>query len=111
MRSIVRVYGRGYNPAVNPWFERLRDELLRELGDDPGLAEALTLAGQDAEALLELAREAAHGSGARQFAPLATFLAGRLVQARGGDPAERVRLIRLVESAVRSAGPAGEERG
>lgn len=96
---------------MNPWFDRVRGSLLGALGDDPALVEALTLTGEDARALLDLARDAAHGSGARHFAPLATFLAGRLVQARAADPAERGRLIRLVAAAVEAAGPAGDEAG
>jgi hypothetical protein len=95
---------------VNGWFERVRDAVLRDLGDDPALAEALTLTGEDARVLLDLAREAAHGSGARHFAPLATFLAGRLVGATA-DPGERARLIGLVAAAVAAAGPAGDEVG
>jgi hypothetical protein len=98
-------------PAVNAWFDRVRVSVLRELGDDPALAEALTLTGEDAGALLDLARDAAHGSGARHFAPLATFLAGRLVQAGSAEPAERARLIGLVAAAVQAAGPAGDEAG
>jgi hypothetical protein len=96
-----------YNPAVNAWFERLRDAALSELGDDPALRAALTLDGADAKALLDLARDAAHGSGARHFAPLATFLAGRLVEQRSGrDPAE---LIAVLARAVPAAGAAGED--
>jgi len=37
-------------PAVNAWFDRVRVSVLRELGDDPALAEALTLTGEDARA-------------------------------------------------------------
>jgi len=45
----------------------------RALGDDLGDAEA--------EILLDLAREVAHGT-ERRFAPLSTFVAGRFVAAR-----------------------------
>jgi hypothetical protein len=96
---------------VNAWFDRLRDAVLSELGPDPAAGEALTLSGDDARALLDLARDAAHGSGARHFAPLVTFLAGRLVGVAGADPAERARLIGLVAAAVQAAGPSGEESG
>jgi hypothetical protein len=99
--------GEAYNPAVNAWFERVRDGVLAELGDDPALRAALTLDGADAKALLDLARDAAHGSGARHFAPLATFLAGRVVEQKGGsDPSE---LIGVLARAVRAAGAAGED--
>ena len=96
---------------MNAWFDRLRDGVAAELGrDDPAMAAALTLTAQDAQALLDLARDAAHGSGARQYAPLATYLVGRLVElSAGADPAERARLIEAVARAVRAAGPAGSE--
>jgi hypothetical protein len=91
---------------MNAWFERVRDGVLAELGDDPALRAALTLDGGDAKALLDLARDAAHGSGARHFAPLATFVAGRLVEQKGGtDPKA---LIAAMARAVQAAGPAGE---
>jgi hypothetical protein len=90
---------------MNAWFDRVRDGVLAELGDDPALRAALTLDGADAKALLDLARDAAHGSGARHFAPLVTFLAGRLVEQRGGSqPSE---LIAAVARGVQAAGAAG----
>jgi len=91
---------------VNAWFDRLREALVADLGD-PGLDAPLRLEPADADALLELAREAAHGSGARQYAPLATYLAGRLVQARGAGPEERRALFAAVARAVAAAGAAG----
>jgi hypothetical protein len=95
---------------VNAWFDRLRDALIAELDPaDPRLAAMLHLTREDATALLELAREAAHGSGARQFAPLATFLAGRLVEALDVDGTRRADLIAATLRAVRVAGPAGSE--
>jgi hypothetical protein len=91
---------------MNAWFERVRDGVLGELGDDPAVRAALGLDGADAKALLDLARDAAHGSGQRHFAPLATFLAGRLVEQRGGTAS--ADLIAAVARAVRAAGPAGD---
>lgn len=91
---------------MNAWFERVREGVLAELGEDPALRAALTLDGDHAKALLDLARDAAHGSGARHFAPLATFLAGRLVEQRDGDEANG--LIAAVARAVQAAGVAGE---
>jgi hypothetical protein len=91
---------------MNAWFERVRDGVLAELGDEPALRAALTLDADQAKALLDLARDAAHGSGARHFAPLATFLAGRLVEQQGGrDPKE---LVAAVARAVQASGIAGE---
>lgn len=54
------------------------DELATALGVDP-------LTDAQAEALLMVAREVAHGV-ERKSTPLAAFLLGRSVQARGGDP-------------------------
>src|SRR5262249_4618290 len=95
---------------MNAWFDRLRTSVVAERGpDDAAVADALALTGADAQALLDLARDAAHGSGARQYAPLATYLAGRLIQQSGqaADPEARARLIEAVARAVRAAGAAG----
>lgn len=96
---------------MNAWFERLRAAVASELGGEGGTAAALELTPDDARALLDLARDAAHGSGARQYAPLATYLAGRLVQARasGADEAARATLIAAVARAAQAAGPAGPD--
>jgi len=97
---------------MNAWFDRLRASVLAELGrDDPALAAALLLTPDDARALLDLARDVAHGSGARQYAPLATYLAGRLIErgSAGADPAARAKLIEAVARAAQTAGPAGPE--
>ena len=101
---------------MNDWFDRLRAAVLAELGDavgnpDPARAAALSLTPEDAKLLLDLARDAAHGSGARQYAPLATYLAGRLVEREGAgaDPAARARLIAAIARAAEAAGPAGAE--
>jgi hypothetical protein len=59
--------------------------------------------------LLELARDVAHGSGARQYAPLTTYLAGRLAQQRGGDAADVVGLVAALARAAQAAGAAGDE--
>lgn len=91
---------------VNAWFDRLREAAQAELGEDPSVGEALTLRPSEARDLLELAREVAHGSGARQFAPLATYLAGRLSATRGGDVAS---LVAVLTRAAGRAGPAGED--
>jgi hypothetical protein len=86
----------------------LREAARAELGDDPAVAEVLQLSPEDAEALLALARDVAHGSGARQYAPLATFLAGRLAQRRGGA-AEVGRVVAALTRAAQTAGPAGDD--
>jgi hypothetical protein len=92
---------------VNAWFERLRAAVAAEIGE--GSEAALDLTREDAQALLDLARDAAHGSGARQYAPLATYLAGRLIEARsvGNDQAARTLLIAALARAAEAAGPAG----
>ena len=94
---------------MNPWFDRVRAALTEELSGIDGLEEAATLTADQADALLRLAGDAAHTSGVRQYAPLATFLAGRIVQlAAKSNQAERAKLIEAVAKAVRAAGPAGE---
>jgi hypothetical protein len=85
----------------------LREAAQAELGDDPAVGEVLRLSPEEAEALLALARDVAHGSGARQYAPLATFLAGRLAQQRGGAT-EIARVVAALSRAAEAAGPAGE---
>ncbi len=58
---------------MHEWLERARADLAARVGDDPA---AYGLTPADVDALLELARAAAHGSGERQNAPLATYLVG-----------------------------------
>ena len=52
---------------MNAWLDRIT----KELGIDPALAD------DDAEALLKIARIAAHTSDDRRTAPLLTYLVGR----------------------------------
>ena len=52
---------------MNEWLERVA----AELGLDPSLSE------EDADALLKIARIAAHASDDRRTAPLLTYLVGR----------------------------------
>lgn len=93
---------------MNAWFDRLRESLAQELGRS---ADEVSLTSEEARALLDLARDVAHGSGARQYAPLVTYLAGRLTQAQAGTapPADRIALVEALMRAARSAGPAGPE--
>jgi len=60
---------------MNEWFERVT----RELGIDAPLAE------DEIDALLKIARIAAHDSDDRRNAPLLTYLVGR-----GGRPATEI---------------------
>ena len=53
---------------MNEWFDRYLKAL--------GAADAV-LRREEAQLVLELAAESAHTSGARQYAPLAAYLAGR----------------------------------
>ena len=66
--------------ALDDWLERYA----RQLGVPP-------LGDEETAALLDLAREVAHGS-QRRFAPLSAFLAGVLVGAQAGEENEAVRL-------------------
>lgn len=68
----------------------------------------MQLGPEDARLLLDLAREVAHGSGARQYAPLATYLAGRLAE-RIGTGADLSALAAALSRAAQAAGPAGED--
>jgi hypothetical protein len=58
---------------VNDWLEQARADLAAAVGDDPA---ALPLSRADIDEILELARVAAHDSGARPNAPVVTYLAG-----------------------------------
>jgi hypothetical protein len=69
---------------VNEWLQRVA----REVGSDEELSE------DDAEALLKIARIAAHTSDDRRNAPLLTYLIGR---ARGDRP-----LAEILEAVQRS---------
>jgi hypothetical protein len=60
---------------VTDWLEDARQRLERGVED----AGELVLSSRDAEALLELARIAAHESGERTNAPLVCFLVGLAV--------------------------------
>jgi hypothetical protein len=63
-----------------------RTALIEALANDVGVA---PLSGAEVDAVLELAAVAAHGSGDRTSAPLATFLAG--IAAAGAD--ERAAVV------------------
>lgn len=58
---------------MDAWLTAARDRLAAVVGDDPS---AYGLTQADVDALLDLARVAAHESGQRTNAPLACFLAG-----------------------------------
>jgi hypothetical protein len=76
--------------AVDAWLDAARTALAEQAGLPPA---ALELDEATAGTLLELARIAAHDSGARTNAPLVCFLAGRAVE-RGGDLDELVAAVR-----------------
>jgi hypothetical protein len=65
---------------MNKWLEEAAARLAEAVGDDP---ETYALSAEEQRLLLELARIAAHESGARTNAPLLTYLAG---VARGRHP-------------------------
>lgn len=83
---------------MNSWFDRY----LKELG-----AGDVVLPAEEADLVLKLAGETAHTSGARQFAPLAAYLAGRAAAGQAKDG--RVRVLERAVHAAGAAGPAGEE--
>ena len=81
---------------MNPWFDRLLAAAQEEqLGG---------LTRDEAALILELAGAAAHTAGARQFAPLATYLAGRAAASAG--PEERTAVLRRMLEAANRAGAA-----
>ena len=61
---------------------------------------------EEVRLILEVAGAAARSSGARQFAPVATYLAG--VAAAPGDSAERIEVLRRAVEAASAAGLAAE---
>jgi len=85
---------------VNEWFDRY----LKGLG-----AADSVLRREEAKLVLELAAEAAHVSGARQYAPLAAYLAGRA--AAGQSREGRIRVIQGAIGAATRAGSAGGDLG
>ncbi len=85
---------------MNEWFDRYLKEL--------GAADAV-LRREEAKLVLDLAAEAAHVSGARPYAPLAAYLAGRAAAGQSRDG--RLRVLQLAISSATKAGPAGGELG
>jgi hypothetical protein len=83
---------------MNPWLDRLAGGIAP--ADPPQLTR------DEAVLILDLAGQAARSSGARQFAPLATYLAGRA--AAGGDEAQRLASLRAAINAAQQAGAAEE---
>jgi uncharacterized protein DUF6457 len=59
---------------MDAWLSQRRDALAEAAGVDPG---KLEISDSDAATLLDLARIAAHDSGARTNAPLLCYLVGR----------------------------------
>ncbi|HXV34353.1 MAG TPA: DUF6457 domain-containing protein [Gaiellaceae bacterium] len=80
---------------MDGWLEEARARLAAEVGDDPA---AYDLSRAEMDELLELAREAAHGSGERTNAPLVCYLVGLARGRHGRDLAD------LVDSTVGSSG-------
>ncbi len=83
---------------MNAWFDRY----LKALG-----AGDQVLHSDEAQLVLKLAGEAAHTSGARQFAPLAAYLAG--LAAAGQSREGRLKVLTEAAGAAAAAGAAGEE--
>lgn len=63
----------GSVPPVDEWLEDARAKLAAAIGEDPS---AYDLEQEGVDALLELARIAAHESGERTNAPLISYLVG-----------------------------------
>jgi hypothetical protein len=85
---------------VNEWFDRYLKGL--------GAADAV-LRREEAKLVLDLAAESAHVSGARQYAPLAAYLAGRA--AAGQSREGRIKVIQGAIGAATKAGTAGGDLG
>ena len=83
---------------MNSWFDRY----LKALGAGDSV-----LHSDEAQLVLKLAGESAHTSGARQYAPLAAYLAGRA--AAGLSREGRLRMLELAIGSAAAAGPAGED--
>jgi len=83
---------------MNPWLQRFAAGL--------GAGEAPTLDRDEVALILDLAGAAARSSGARQFAPLATWLAGRV--AAEADREARLALLRRACEVATAAGAAEE---
>lgn len=76
---------------MNEWLERARESLAAEVGDP---AASLPLSEADIAEILDLARVAAHESGERPTAPVASYLVGLV---RGRHPeADLTDLVRAV---------------
>ena len=74
---------------MDEWLTQARDALAAAAGVEPA---ELDLSDADSDTLLDLARIAAHTSGARTNAPLLCYLVGRAQGAVGvGDLAEAIR--------------------
>ena len=74
---------------MDEWLTQARDALAAAAGVEPA---ELDLSDGDTDTLLDLARIAAHTSGARTNAPLLCYLVGRAQGARGvGELAEAIR--------------------
>jgi hypothetical protein len=74
---------------VHEWLEAARERIAAETGVAPS---ALSLTEGEVEALLDLARVAAHESGDRTNAPLVCFLAGvAFASSPGSDLASLAR--------------------
>jgi hypothetical protein len=67
---------------MDEWLTQARDALAAATGAEPA---QLDLSDADADTLLDLARIAAHTSGARTNAPLLCYLVGRAQGARAVD--------------------------
>jgi hypothetical protein len=81
---------------MNPWLDRLAEALSSE--SPPHLSR------DEAVLILDLAGAASRSAGARQFAPLATYMAGRA--AAGAAEEERLAVLRAACAAAAQGGPA-----
>jgi hypothetical protein len=85
---------------LNPWLDRFAEGL--EVGPDG-------LTRDEAALVLDLAGSTARSAGARQFAPLATYLAGRAAATR--DEQQRVALLRRAAALAEQLGAAEDPLG
>jgi hypothetical protein len=80
---------------MDEWLEQARDRIAGATGEEPA---SLALDQAQIDAILELARVAAHESGERTNAPLVCYLAGLAAGRSGAEPEDVVEVAARAES-------------
>ena len=89
---------------MNSWFEKYAGALEQRLGSSEP---ALHLPGELKNPILTLARIVAHGT-ERKNAPLATYMAGRYVVARGAQGVDEAAAVAEALEIAEAITPTGE---